>query len=756
MIDLRGRRIIRWGLVAVTAAAVTGLSGAAALAATPGGATKAVTYRGYTFTIPASWPVIRTTTSSTTCVRFDQHALYLGDPGQNQNCPHGLLGTTEAILVQPAATDTGASAGQDATARQITVVSPRIRVTATYANDQAAVTQILASASLPLPSASLETTSPASTAGPAAAAGPRFAMNAAQQLVAPPAAAATVPASTVSYTGQGFDACTAPSAAFMSAWKSASPYGAVGIYIGGAERACAQPNLTASWVTQQAAAGWHFIPTYVGVQAEFSQITSPASQGKAAAQDAVTQAAALGFGAGTPIYYDMEAYPASQKSNAMTFLSAWTTQLHAEGYKSGAYSSSSSGVTDLVSTFKTGVMPDVIWDALWNGAANTADAAIPAADWANHQRIHQYDGGANQTFGGDTINIDTDYLDVNVAPPVPADPGQSALVSHAGTVADYVVRSHNLYVYYQTTPGGGFAGPKKLTSVGNLIGTPVAVQSANGAISVFANSTAGQIRAVTLAGVGGPKTKTASLTGHVTGNLGALATQKGTVAVYAIGTDRNLYTYYQASPGAGFAGPRQLAATKNLSGTPVAAQTANGVISVFAKVSGGPLRVYLQSAAGGAVTKSATLAKNMSSGPGAVVAGNGTVAVYAIGTDRRLYGYSQAKAGSTSFTGPVKLTTNAGLTGVPVPVLNGNGTASVYVETTAGAVKGKSQSAVAGSYNKDSALGGKISGNLTAVLTGHTAAGTGTVSVLATSTNGRQYRDAQRAALGAFAGWGAI
>ena len=125
-------------------------------------------------------------------------------------------------------------------------------------------------------------------------------------------AAADVPAGAISFTGEGFDACAAPSAAYMSAWHSkSSPYGAVGIYIGGAERACAQPNLTAGWVAQQAAAGWRFMPIYVGPQAEFDQITSPASQAVAAAEDAVTQAAALGLGPGTPIYYDMEAYPSS-------------------------------------------------------------------------------------------------------------------------------------------------------------------------------------------------------------------------------------------------------------------------------------------------------------------------------------------------------------------------------------------------------------------------------------------------------------
>ena len=142
----------------------------------------------------------------------------------------------------------------------------------------------------------------------------------------------------------------------------------------------------------------------------------PASQGTAAAQDAVTQAAALGFGPGTPIYYDMEAYPAAQEKNALAFMSAWTTELHAEGYKSGIYSSSSSGVTDLVANFTRDAMPDVIWDALWNGQANTTDPAIPATDWADNDRAHQFNGGNDETYGRDTMDVDQDYLDLSLTP----------------------------------------------------------------------------------------------------------------------------------------------------------------------------------------------------------------------------------------------------------------------------------------------------------------------------------------------------
>src|SRR5215470_7062252 len=83
--------------------------------------------------------------------------------------------------------------------------------------------------------------------------------------VTPDRSYGAVPTSAVSpgtFTGLGFDACTAPSSATMSAWL-ASPYRAVGIYFGGVNRACAQPNLTATWVTEQLTAGWHLIPIYM-------------------------------------------------------------------------------------------------------------------------------------------------------------------------------------------------------------------------------------------------------------------------------------------------------------------------------------------------------------------------------------------------------------------------------------------------------------------------------------------------------------
>ena len=77
---------------------------------------------------------------------------------------------------------------------------------------------------------------------------------------APPAQAAAV------YTGQAFDTCAAPSASTMQGWLS-SPYRGIGIYIGGANRACGDGNLSAGWANTVQAQGWKLAPLYVGLQA---------------------------------------------------------------------------------------------------------------------------------------------------------------------------------------------------------------------------------------------------------------------------------------------------------------------------------------------------------------------------------------------------------------------------------------------------------------------------------------------------------
>lgn len=404
------------GLLTLAPASARALDAAAGAGALPShppsshGKFKVVRYRGFSVTVPASWPVIRLSRRPHACVRFDRHAVYLGTPGAIQDCPAHAIGRAEAILLSPQRAGAAAAGAANGPAlppgggASTSFVVPRrgIRVTATWGRDPKVVTRALAARSI----SSLRRRGSA-TAG-AAAARPR----------------AHISSGGGVYTGLGFDVCSTPSTGAMSSWDS-SPYRAIGVYIGGANMACSQPNLTSTWVGQESAAGWHLVLIYVGLQAPSNSCGcagissgSASSQGTAAADDAIARAQALGIGSGNPIYDDMEAYSRTSTNTTavMSFLSAWTTELHARGYRSGIYSSSGSGIADLVARYGTSYAePDELWIADWNGAKTTSDPSVPSSYWANHQRIHQYDGGHNETWGGVTLNIDHDYLDAATA-----------------------------------------------------------------------------------------------------------------------------------------------------------------------------------------------------------------------------------------------------------------------------------------------------------------------------------------------------
>jgi hypothetical protein len=245
----------------------------------------------------------------------------------------------------------------------------------------------------------------------------------------PRASASAAPLARISagaeFTGLGFDACAAPSRSAMRAWDS-SPYRAIGVYIGGLNRACSQPNLTSSWVAEQTSLGWHLIPTYVGLQAPTSSCSSCAKlsagsatlQGSAAADDAVARAREVGIGPGGPIYFDMEGYSrtSSSTSATLTFLGAWTQRLHGLGYESGVYSSAASGIADLVSRLGGSYpQPDHIWIANWDGRRTADDPYVPDDAWSAHQRIRQYRGGHDERWGGVTINIDNNWVEGGTA-----------------------------------------------------------------------------------------------------------------------------------------------------------------------------------------------------------------------------------------------------------------------------------------------------------------------------------------------------
>jgi hypothetical protein len=227
------------------------------------------------------------------------------------------------------------------------------------------------------------------------------------------------------FSGLGFDACAAPSAPQMQAWL-ASPYRAIGIYVGGLNRACSQPELTPTWISAVASQGWHLAPLYVGYQAPCSGIGTPIDPnnapnlGVASASDAAHRAFALGLQPGTPIYFDMEAYNTSDANcvNVVrTFITYWVQELHGLGYVAGFYSSILAGIDAEASAVGNPgyEIPDAIWFAHWNNAATVyGDRYLSDSYWV-HQRIHQYQGGHDESWGGVVINIDNDAFDAKLS-----------------------------------------------------------------------------------------------------------------------------------------------------------------------------------------------------------------------------------------------------------------------------------------------------------------------------------------------------
>ncbi|MFD5520896.1 glycoside hydrolase domain-containing protein [Streptomyces sp. NPDC127066] len=238
-------------------------------------------------------------------------------------------------------------------------------------------------------------------------------------------AATTWPAQKT-YTGRAFDTCAAPSLTAMKAWHTGF-YGAAAVYIGGKNRGCGQPNLTASWVKSVSTLGWKLIPLYVGAQPSCQTGSSPekittataASLGAADGADAVAKASALGMKAGSPVYLDMESYDITNKAcndAVLTYVRAFDKVLRAKTYRSGYYGFTSSSAKAVATATDRTDLPGNLWYALWDKKnTTTTDWPWGATQFTGHSRAHQYMVNSKETIGGVTITVDRDAWDAPVA-----------------------------------------------------------------------------------------------------------------------------------------------------------------------------------------------------------------------------------------------------------------------------------------------------------------------------------------------------
>ncbi|MFD0899813.1 glycoside hydrolase domain-containing protein [Actinomadura sediminis] len=401
--------------------------------AEPGETGRVVRYRGLSIPVPDGWEVHRLDRDPTRCVRYDRRAVYLGRPGERPDCPARVVGRTSAVHIAPlgdgrssrtavradrlAAFTVERSADHET---RLALPEAGVAITGVYGDDPAPLQRVLRGVRLS-PSWPGEHAEPGASGEDAPAAGSRRAGSeppapgaSGGDSADPPDAEPRRPWT----RGRGFDTCTAPSLDTMARWRDA--FEVTNIYIGGAARGCAQPNLTEAWVREVRAMGYRITPTYVGLQApcgprpqRFTK-RKAAEQGRENAVDAARKARELGIPPGEPIYLDMEAYDGRKKGcrkAVLDFIDAWVGELEKQGYRPCMYSSAASGVRDVARA--SGInKPDGIWFANWDGRASVyGDPHFPDDLWSPHRRIKQYRGPHKERHGGVTLNIDSNVVD---------------------------------------------------------------------------------------------------------------------------------------------------------------------------------------------------------------------------------------------------------------------------------------------------------------------------------------------------------
>jgi hypothetical protein len=233
---------------------------------------------------------------------------------------------------------------------------------------------------------------------------------------------------------QGFDACSLPKISQMQTWWNQSPYTFYALYIGGIHVPSFCGIADAAWVSAVHQQGWSFVPTWVGPQAPCSGYTHKMSsdpaisyhEGRQEADAASAAAAARGltnYGlGGTIIYYDLEPYgvPTPEcRQPVSAFINGWAERLLELGNFSGGYGSRNSYPSDWSAIAN---IPNDVWPASWYTNVYDPYASVFGISWleglwTNHQRIRQYAGEVNNSWGGVTLNIDIDVVDGMVAMP---------------------------------------------------------------------------------------------------------------------------------------------------------------------------------------------------------------------------------------------------------------------------------------------------------------------------------------------------
>jgi hypothetical protein len=141
--------------------------------------------------------------------------------------------------------------------------------------------------------------------------------------------------------------------------------------------------------------------------------TTARQQGINEANAAADAVAALGLPAPTIIYFDMERYDPTSHPAVQAFVNAWVERLRQRGHQAGVYGAGVNAASDWAPIANP---PQAVWIAQWNNIDGVFGlSGLPDGLWSTHQRIHQFQGPHNETWGGVTFNIDSSRADGPVA-----------------------------------------------------------------------------------------------------------------------------------------------------------------------------------------------------------------------------------------------------------------------------------------------------------------------------------------------------
>ena len=225
----------------------------------------------------------------------------------------------------------------------------------------------------------------------------------------------------------------------MDRWRRSSPFTGVGIYIGGVHRACGQRHLSAGWVTRQVRSGWQLLPIWVGPQASCTgyrhringrpgsarRYLAARGRGALEARRGARAARALHVPLGTVVFYDLEPFDVGRRdcrTSSLTFLDAWTREMHRQGYRAGVYSHVSSGISMLSRAGRGYARPDAVWYAYVDRLGTMPAKYVGSAAFMRTSRVHQYALDTRVEFGGVRMDIDWNFVTLGASRPAASTP----------------------------------------------------------------------------------------------------------------------------------------------------------------------------------------------------------------------------------------------------------------------------------------------------------------------------------------------